>query len=767
MTISYNWLCTYLPGEKEGLGIKPSAEQLSKILTSIGLEVENIVKYESVKGSFAGLLIGEVISCEQHPNADKLKITKVAIGELELLQIVCGASNVAAGQKVVVAPVGATIYPLKGDPIAIKLAKIRGVESQGMICAEDEIGLGDNHSGIMVLPQNISAGLPAAIYFNPYQDQIIEIGLTPNHMDAMSHLGIARDICAYLSHHERKTYKVKSPPLDAFVVDNNSLPIGVSIENKIDCERYSGVSIRGISIRESPGWMQEKLKAIGIRPINNIVDITNFVLHEMGLPLHAYDADAVAGNKIVVKNLPPGTKFITLDEKERTLYPEDLMICNQEKGMCIAGVFGGLQSGVSSTTKNIFLEAAWFNPLSIRKTSFRHGLRTDAAAHFEKGMDISNTINTLKRAALLIKEFANGEIASGIVDIYPSPKPKTQIILKYDYLKKLSGKKYHPDLIKNILLNLGFDILEEKIDEIHVSVPYHKPDISLPADIVEEIMRIDGYDNIDIPPSITISPSIETNRKQSEYQEKVAQYLVGSGFNEIFTNSITNSAYFSDIEQERAVKMINNLSAELNILRPSLLETGLETVAYNINRKNNNLLFFEFGKTYGTNGTGNYQEENHLCLYITGSISEGSWKSKALQADLYYLKGICTRILELLGISTPFIVSDKNKKLKNAVHIANGSGMVLEAGGVAPSILRAFDIKQPVFFADFHWDILMNQILDNKIEFHELSRQLPVYRDLAMVVKKSLPYEEVEKTVRQIGLAKLQQVQLFLSLIHI
>ena len=761
MTISYNWLCEYLPGSEENLS-KPSPEKLSKILTSIGLEVESLTKYESVKGGLEGLIIGEVIECTQHPNADKLKLTKVNVGLSEPLSIVCGASNVASGQKVIVAPVGTTIFPSKGDPIKIKIAKIRGVESQGMICAEDEIGLGNSHAGIIILTENAKTGLPASSYFHPYQDYIFEIGLTPNHMDAMSHLGVARDVCAYLSHHENKNYKVKMPTLDDFEVDNHSLTIRVSIENKKDCERYSGLSISEISISESPEWMQQKLKAIGVRPINNIVDITNFVLHETGQPLHAFDADTIKGNKIIVKNLPTGTKFVTLDEKERTLHKDDLMICNAEEPMCIAGVFGGLNSGINDSTKNIFLESAWFNPVAVRKTSFRHSLRTDAATHFEKGMDISNTVIALKRAALLMKKLAGGKIASDIVDEYPVPKTKTEIILSYDYLKKLSGKNYPADTAKKILLSLGFDILKEEKNELFAAVPFHKPDIVLPADLVEEIMRVDGYDNIDIPISITVSPSIEIDRNQSSYQEKTAEYLVGLGFNEIFTNSITNSAYFPDNELKSAVKMINNLSAELNIMRPSLLETGLEIIAYNINRKNNNLRLFEYGKTYSTENVGKYIEENHLSLYITGALTEDSWKTKTHGTDFYYLKGVCSRIMQQTGLGS--FVTDYNtinKKLKNGIQFKIGNEVVLEAGEVHSSILNRFDIKQPVFFADFYWDKLMNQIVNNKIEFRELPKQLPVHRDLAMVVKKSLPYNDIEKTIDDIGLNKLQQVQLF------
>lgn len=757
MTISYNWLCEYLPGN-EG---RPSPEELSKILTSIGLEVESLEKYESIKGSLKGLVIGEVITCEKHPDADKLKLTQVNTGSSELLQIVCGAPNVAVGQKVIVATVGTTIYPVKGEPVVMKKAKIRGVESQGMICAADEIGLGEDHSGILVLSPDAKAGDPATAYFPLYEDHIYEIGLTPNHMDAMSHLGVARDVCAYLSHHHKKEYRVKAPSLEAFTVSDDSLPISVSIENTKDCGRYSGVSLKGIRVQASPLWMQHKLKAIGIRPINNIVDITNFVLHETGQPLHAFDADAITGRQVIVKNLPEGTTFITLDEKERKLSKEDLMICNAEEGMCIAGVFGGLRSGVKDTTKNIFLESAWFNPVSIRKTSFRHGLRTDAAVHFEKGMDISNTVNALKRACLLMQELAGATVASSIVDVYPQPKPKTNITLTWSYLKKISGSNYTPAEAKNILLSLGFEVAGETPGEIVVSVPYHKTDISLPADLVEEIMRIDGYDHIEIPAAITISPSVETDRTASAYKEKLADYLVGLGFHEIFTNSITNSAYFSGKELETAVKMINSLSAELNVMRPSMLETGLESLAYNINRKNNNLRFFEFGKTYSNAGVGKYLEKNHLSLYITGSLSAGSWKSKAGASDFYYLKGVCSKITELLGIAMPGLQPAENKRLENGLQAAINGKIILEAGAVRRSILQAFDIKQPVFFADFHWDALLEQVLKNKIEFRELPRQLPVYRDLAMVVSKTLHYGEVEKTLRQIRLDKLQQVQLF------
>ena len=539
MTISYNWLSEYLP-EK----IEP--EKLSKILTSIGLEVETMEAFEEIKGGLQGLVIGEVLECEKHPDADKLSLTKVNIGTGDTLQIVCGAPNVAVGQKVVVATIGTTIYPSTGEPLTMKKAKIRGAESHGMICAEDEIGLGQSHAGIMVLPATAVVGTPAAEYFNTYTDIIFEIGLTPNRMDAMSHLGVAKDVCAYLSHHNKKDTLVKSPFKNNFKVDHQGLQIEITIENPTACQRYSGVSIQGVTIAQSPKWLQQKLKSIGLRPISNIVDITNFILHETGQPLHAFDADAIMGRKVIVKNVAEGTPFVTLDDKERKLSAEDLMICNAEAPMCIGGVFGGLHSGVTAATTNIFLESAWFNPITIRKTSFKHSLRTDAATRFEKGVDVSNTVNVLKRAAIMIKEIAGGEIASDITDVYPTPKQKTEVALKYHYLKKLSGKNYHGDTIKNILTSLGFELIKEGQDEMWVKVPFSKPDITIAADLVEEIMRIDGLDNVDIPQMITIAPAVETLAHETTYKEKVANYLVGLGFNEIFTNSITNSAYFTE-----------------------------------------------------------------------------------------------------------------------------------------------------------------------------------------------------------------------------
>ena len=784
MTISYNWLSDYLP-----VTIEP--DRLSKILTSVGLEVEGLERYEAVKGGLEGLVIGEVLECGPHPNADKLKLTRVSIGSAEPLQIVCGAANVAAGQKVVVALPGTTIYPVKGEPLTLKVAKIRGHESHGMICAEDEIGLGESHTGILVLPSDVVPGTPAAGYFKPYSDTLIAIGLTPNHMDAMSHWGVARDVCAWLSHHDKTPRQPvmpatpsPAPPSSPSPAsspspqsDNsspntiNSVPVKISILNPAACGRYSGLNISGITVCESPRWMQDRLRSIGIRSINNIVDITNFVLHELGQPLHAFDLNQIKGREIIVQNLPEGTPFVTLDGKQRDLSAEDLMICDAGGGLAMAGVFGGLHSGINESTTNIFLESAWFNPTAVRKTSFRHGLRTDAALHFEKGMDISGTVHALKRAAELVVSLAGGRIASEIVDVYPGKRERTTVEITVAYLKKLSGKEYTLDAVKKILLSLGFEIVSADAEGLRVSVPFHKPDISLPADIVEEIMRIDGLDNIAIPAAITISPSVENTPAQNAWRRETASWLVGQGFNEILTNSITNSAYYNETELASAVKMINNLSAELNIMRPSMLETGLESVAWNLNRKSGRLRFFEFGKTYSTGGVADYREMNHLCLYLTGNIAEDNWKEKGKAADIYYLKGVCERLFGLVGLEFPGWTEISHPKLTTALSAAGSAATdgkaagsaaaVVQAGVVDVGILKQFDIRQDVLFADIRWDALMTQALARKIEFRELPRQMPVYRDLAMLVSKSVEYGEVEKAIRGARLDKLQEVKLF------
>ncbi|MBX9784550.1 MAG: phenylalanine--tRNA ligase subunit beta [Chitinophagaceae bacterium] len=753
MTISYNWLHQYLP-----LIIEP--EKLSRILTSIGLEVESMEAYEEVKGGLKGLVIGEVLTCEKHPDADKLSLTTVNVGGAEPLQIVCGAPNVAVGQKAVVATVGTTIYPLNGEPMTMKKAKIRGVESQGMICAEDEIGLGNSHAGIMVLKADAVVGTPAADYFQLSTDTVYEIGLTPNRMDAMSHMGVARDVIAWVNFHEKKQYTVKSPFANGFKADNNTLPVKVTIENKEACERYTGVSIKGVTVKESPDWLKKRLKSIGLRPINNIVDITNFILHETGQPLHAFDYNEITGAEVIVKNCEEGTPFITLDEKERKLSAEDLMICNKETPMCIGGVFGGLKSGVTDATTNIFLESAWFHPVNIRKTSFRHNLRTDAATRFEKGVDISNTVNVLKRAALMIKELAGGEIASDVVDVYPSPKQKVQVAVKWHYLKKLSGKNYHPDAVKKILEALGFEIDKEGIDEFRVSAPFSKTDIEHPADIVEEIMRIDGLDNVEIPSSISISPAVEVNYKAEVLREKAANYVAGLGFNEIFTNSIANSAWYSEETLNTTVKMLNNLSAELNVMRPSMVETGLQSIGFNINRRNLNLRFFEFGKTYSTTAVGVYDETAHLTLYLTGN-SVASWKHKPEASNLFQLKAYVEAVFQQLGVSAAANTIEANDDYAYGVSYSINKKEVAVIGSVQTKKLKAFDIKQPVFIADINWDALLKIASKAKIDYNEIPRFPAVERDLALVIAKNIAYEQIEQTVLQAKVKRLKNVSLF------
>ena len=754
MIISYNWLSEYLP-----VSIDP--QKLSKILTSIGLEVESLQKYESLKGGLNGIVTGEVITCTKHPDADKLKITAVNIGEAEPVQIVCGASNVAAGQKVVVATVGSTLYPFAGEPINIKKAKIRGVESFGMICAEDEIGLGESHAGIMVLASDTIPGTQASVIFETYNDYIFEIGLTPNRMDAMSHLGVARDVCAYLWHHDKKELKAISPFKNGFKADNNNLPISVIIEDSNACKRYAGVSISNITVAESPAWLQNKLKSIGVKTINNIVDITNFILHETGQPLHAFDAAKIKGNAVIVKSAAGGETFKTLDDKERKLFAGDLMIANAGENMCLAGVYGGKESGVSSTTTNIFLESAWFNTETIRKTSLKHELRTDAATRFEKGVDISNTVNVLKRAALMIKEIAGGEISSDVVDVYPNPTDKTTVSLKYHYLKKLSGKNYHADTIKNILTGLGFEIQKEGIDEIWVNVPFSKTDISIAADIVEEIMRIDGLDNIEIPPTISIAPSADYKNEKHELKEKIANFLSSNGFSEIFTNSITDSKYYADEVLSHTVKMMNNLSVDLDVMRPSLLQTGLEVIAYNINRKNADLKLYEFGKIYNTSGIGKYEEQNRLAIYITGIVEEGSWQRKEKNADFYFLKGICQTIITACGIKNTTIDIVENTDMEYAITISINKNEIARIGTIAQKQLKAFGIKETVLFADIAWDeITMLQQKDN-LSYKEVSKFPSVQRDLALIVDKKVTYASVETAIKANKIAALKNIKLF------
>ncbi|WP_343674448.1 phenylalanine--tRNA ligase subunit beta [Chitinophaga sp.] len=752
MTISYNWLCDYLP-------VKPTPEELSVILTRIGLEVESLEKFESVKGSLEGLVIGEVLTAVPHPNADKLKLTTVNIGAAEPLNIVCGAPNVAAGQKVVVAPIGVTIYPASGEPLTMKKAKIRGEESHGMICAEDEIGLGSSHAGILVLDPALTPGTPAREIFKPFEDWVYEIGLTPNRMDAMSHLGVAKDVCAYLNNTGNTLdNKAKVPALTELPEAGTRYNISVTIENTTACPRYAGITLTGVKPGPSPEWLTHRLQAIGIRSINNVVDITNFILHETGQPLHAFDADTIKGGKIIVKNLPQNTLFVTLDEKERKLDAADLVICNADsEPMALAGVFGGLHTGVTETTTNIFLESACFSPASIRPTSFRHGLRTDAAARFEKGVDISGTVYVLQRAAALICELAGGQAASGIVDVYPQPKPAAEVETTWKYIQKLSGKFYPADKIERILTSLGFTFLSKTEERFRVAVPFSKPDISIPADIVEEVMRIDGLDNIDIPTQVLITPSPAARPDKEKIREKVANYLASNGFNEIFTNSITNSKFYTPEVLATTVRMINSLTEDLDIMRPSMLETGLESVAHNLNRRNDNLLFFEFGNTYAITGEHKYEETAHLSLYLTGQKLAESWLHKAEPVDFYFLKGYVQNIFQLLGIKG--LQWKEGEQHTWEIVVKNKS--VVTLGAVDNAKLKQFDIKQPVWFADFNWVILLSLLQKTESFYKEIPKFPSVRRDLALILDKQVKYAAVEAAAKTVKSPLLQHLNLF------
>lgn len=745
MVVSYQWLCQYLPQPL------PIAE-LSNILTSIGLEVEAVEAVETIKGSLEGLVIGHVLTCEKHPNADKLNQTTVDIGTGEALSIVCGAPNVAAGQKVIVAPVGCTVYPTNGEAFLIKKAKIRGAESQGMICAEDEIGLSADHGGIMILPADAPIGMLAKAYFNiPTADMAIHIGLTPNRTDAMSHIGVARDVCAYLAHHKQGDYTVQLPQY-SFAAGSNEPSIKVNIHNTEACPRYCGISISNITVAPSPEWLQQRLKTIGLRAINNIVDATNFVLHEYGQPLHAFDADKIKGKEINVRLLLKGTAFTTLDNKEVKLEAHDLMICDKENGMCMAGVYGGANSGVSEGTKNVFLESAYFHPTYIRRSSMHHGFRTDAATHFEKGVDVNNLLPALKRAAALIVEIAGGQLEEKILDIYPTPLPQVNITVSYDYITKLSGKDYGKDATKKILTSLGFVLGAESEKTFSVSVPTNKADVTLPADIVEEVLRIDGLDNIAIPERLNISlmPAMPNDRAA---KQQIAEQLCGQGFQEIITNSITNSKYYP--ERTDMVKMLNSLSSELDILRPSMLETGLEVINHNCNRKNNDLALFQYGNVYTTKD-GKYVEDAQLALYLTGHTQQTQWNQPAKAADLFYLKGIVANLILRSGIEKTIQEYDDTTaiyKWKNQ--------LLCSIAVVDSKKLAAFEIKQPVYYAVINWALWQKAAAAQKINYTEVPKHPAVQRDLAMVLDKTISYQQVQIATEQLNISALKHYGLF------
>ena len=760
MKISYNWLKDYIPENKAAARIIDNPEKIGEILTAVGLEVEAIHHYEQITNSLRGLLTGEVLTCQKHPDADKLKVTTVNVGKTETLQIVCGAPNVAEGQKVLVATIGSSLYPTHGEPITIKKAKIRGVASEGMLCAADEIGMGDDHEGIMVLPADTEPGQAAAEYFGLYKDEIFEIGLTPNRMDAMSHLGVAKDVCAYVSHHHNTDLKVAVPFINNFTSGNNK-PVEIQLEDPRLCPRYAGVTIEGIRVAASPAWLQNRLRSIGLKPVNNLVDITNYILHETGQPLHAFDADKIKGNKVIVKQLADQTTFVTLDGIERKLDGGDIMICNgASEPMCIAGVFGGQQSGISDSTQNVFLESAVFDPGSIRRTMLRHGLRTEAAIRFEKGVNISLTVQVLKRAATLITEICGGTISTAVTDVYPNPEEPVQVTLSNHYLKKISGKNFHPDTVTKILKSLNFSIIREGIDEIQVAVPFSNPDITLPADIIEEIMRIDGLDNIEIPAAISMSPAIDTGLPLTGKKEKITAWLTGNGFYEIFTNSITNSDYFTDDVLQKSVKIINSLSEGLDVMRPSMLPSGLECISYNINRKNSDLLFFEFGKTY-TMSDGGYSEKEELALYFTGNRNDANWNNSGKRSDIFFVKGVAQVLCKLVGLDQISFNSKQNDNLDETFTINSGAQQVVIAGKVKPNVLHKFSIKQPVYYLSFDWQFIGSLSQSMSLKYEPIARFPQVQRDLSMVVSKETKYDDVKNLVTSLQLKKLVRIHLF------
>ncbi len=745
MIISYQWLLEYLP---EPLPVN----ELSKILTSIGLEVEAIEPVGGIPGGLEGLVIGEVLTCGRHPNADKLSVTTVNLGGPEAVQIVCGAPNVAAGQKVVVAPVGTTVHPTEGAPFLIKKAKIRGEESCGMICAEDEIGLGKGHAGIMILPAEATVGMLAKEYFNiPQADLAIHIGLTPNRSDANSHIGVARDVCTYLTHHREGKYAVKMPQTE--LKEGAGSGIKVRIEAPDACPRYTGISIKNIKVGTSPEWLQKRLQTIGMRSINNIVDITNYVLHEYGQPLHAFDADKINGGEIIVKFLPEGTTFMALDEKERKLQGNDLVICDAKGPVAIGGVFGGLHSGINEGTTNVFLESAYFDPTHIRRTSLHHGLRTDAATHFEKGVDISNVIPAMKRAAAMIVEIAGGEIASAVVDEYPKPLQPQTVTVTYNYIHKLSGKHYKQIAIQELLTASGFEIISETSEALTLKVPSNKTDVAHPADIVEEILRIDGLDNIQIPLRLNISLA-KTQQGDGALRNKTAELLCGMGLQEILTNSIVNSKYYP--ERTDLVKMINSLSSELDVMRPSMLEGALEVIQYNCNRKSQDLALYEFGNTY-TQHNSKYIQEAKLAISVTGNIRTTHWDQKAQPANIFHLKGIINNLLQYGGIKNVATAYSEDGsitwKWKNQP--------LCTAMQVTAKRLKEFDVKQDVYFAEINWDLWVKAVAAGKIKYAEVPKFPAVQRDIAIVIDNTITYEQVQKTTEQLKLDALQSFGLF------
>jgi phenylalanyl-tRNA synthetase beta chain len=745
MKISYTWLKDFIDTDK-------SPEEISTILTGIGLEVESLEKVQPIPGGLEGLVVGYVKECYQHPNADRLRVTKVDAGTGEDLQIVCGAHNVAVGQKVVVATVGTMVNPTTGEPFKINKSKIRGEVSEGMICAEDEIGLGIDHDGIMVLDANAGVGMLAKDYFKLNDDYLYEIGLTPNRADATSHLGTARDIAAFLK------IPVKKPDVSAFKVENTIRTIKVVVENEQASPRYSGVTISGVEVKESPKWLKERLGIIGIRSINNIVDATNYILHDLGQPLHAFDADAIKGNVVIVKNCPEGTLFKTLDDVERKLSADDLMICNAEEPMCIAGVFGGAASGVKATTKSIFLESAYFNAVSVRKTSKRHGLKTDASFRFERGTDPDMTVFALKRAALLIKEVAGGTISSEISDHYPNPVAPFAVEISYKHVDRLIGKAIPHGEIKDIIKALDIEVVGETGEGLSLKVPPYRVDITREVDIVEEILRIYGYNNIEIPTQIRASLNTSVRPEKDTVQNMLSDLLTANGFNEIMSNSLTKSAYSSN--PDKAVKILNPLSNDLDVMRQTMLFSGLEAVAYNQNRKNADLKLYEFGKIYSVEEE-KYNEAQRFAIFISGAGSAEQWNQKASPVSFYNLKAIVDGIIAKLNI-TDYAVEDSTcKKLAYGLQYKLNNKQLVKFGAVAAHALKLADVDKEVFYADFDFDMILKLVRKNKIVYQDVSKFPSVRRDLSMLIDKNVLFGQLKQIAQKTERKLLQEVNVF------
>ena len=755
MKISYNWL-------KQFLQVDWEENKTSELLTDLGLEVEGIETKESIKGSLEGILVGEVLTCVQHPNADRLKITTVDLGTGDPVQIVCGAPNVAAGQKVPVATIGTTLYDDKGVGFKIKKGKIRGEESHGMICAEDELGLGTSHDGILILNKKLKVGTPAAEVFNIETDQVFEIGLTPNRADAMSHYGVARDFRAGLIQHGINLELI-TPSVSDFHVEQRRLRIDVEVENKDLAPRYCGISIVDIEVKDSPEWIQNRLKSIGITPKNNIVDITNYVLHELGQPLHAFDASKIKGNKVIVKTLAQGTKFTTLDEVERELHSEDIMICDAESNpLCIAGVFGGINSGVSEKTTSIFLESAYFNPVSIRKTAKRHALNTDASFRFERGIDINFAKYALKRAAILIKEYANGKIASDVIDFYPEKIEDFQVFLSYESAFRLIGQEIDKETIKNILASLEIKISSETEGGLGLTIPSYRVDVQREADIIEEILRVYGYNNIKFSHKLNTSISFDSN-KDISLENIVANQLTTLGFNETMANSLTKEEYSSfseNLKSEFNVTMLNPLSNDLKVMRQSLLFSGLESISYNLNRKNNSLKLYEFGKTYHKYEKG-YQEDKHLTIFVSGARTKDSWTSLTQKSEFFYLKGIVMSILERIGVTNIKTSPVKSDVFSEGIVLSLGKNKLVEFGVIKKKILKEFGIKQEVLFADFDWTSILSISGKKKIKVSMLPKFPSVKRDLALLLDLKITFKEIYDLAFQSERNLLKDVGLF------